>query len=123
MKTLPTVITKSGFTYRQIERRGNVAVYSQHLKDRAGKPLAYETIIIKEHGAYVLGGNEIPAGESYPGTESFGYLGWSYSSLMPDAKERAFAKMESIIKKGLDKKGQDVETDEVKATKKPRKAK
>lgn len=97
IKILPTEITKSGFTYRQIAREGNVAVYSQHLKGRSGTPLAYETIVIKSHDGYTIGNKCIEPSEMYPGNELFGTLGFSYSGLMKDAKKIALDKMAKII--------------------------
>lgn len=97
MKTLSTEITSRGFTYRQIERRGNAAIYSQHLKGKSGKPLAYEVIIIKSHNGYTLGGAWIPPSEMYPGQESFGTLGWSYSTLMSNALEIALDKLGQVV--------------------------
>jgi len=108
MKILSTEITKKGFTYRQICRQNNVAVYSQHLKGQSGEPMSYEVIVIKQHGEYTLGGVTIEAGESYPGDEQFGRLGWSYSSLMKDAR-----------KKALDKFAQVLQAEEVKGETKP----
>jgi hypothetical protein len=96
MKTLPLEITARGFTFRQIERRGNVALYSQHLKGRTGTPLAYEVIIIKSHDGYELGGSKVEASEVYPGQESFGTLGWTYSTLDPHGHEKALDKMRQV---------------------------
>lgn len=104
MKVLETEITKSGFTYRQIRRQGNVAIYSQHLKGRSGKPLAYEVVVIKQHGEYTLGGVVIPAGESYPGNELFGKLGWSYSSLMKDSYQIAVDKFSQVVQSEFNSK-------------------
>ena len=97
MRILATEITKSGFTYRQICRENNVAVYAQFMKGQSGTPLAYETIIIKEHGEYVLGGTTIEAGEAYPGNEKFGILGWSYSTLIPEARKISLDKMNQVL--------------------------
>ena len=97
MKILATEVTKGGFTYRQIRREGMVAIYTQHLKGRTGTPLAYEVIVIKTHGEYTLGGVTIPPGESYPGNEAFGRLGWSYSTLMLDAKKKALDKFAQVV--------------------------
>ena len=97
MKTLSLEITKKGMTYRQMRREGMVALYSQHLKGRVGKPLAYEVIVIKTHGEYTIAGNTIEAGESYPGDEAFGILGWSYSTLMPQAEQIALDKWTQVV--------------------------
>ena len=96
MKVLDTEITKSGFTYRQVKREGNLAIYSQHDHPRA-KPGAYEVIIIQSHDGYEIGGAHIPAAESVPPTSAWGSKGWTYSTnLYADALQKALDKLDQV---------------------------
>lgn len=81
MKVLETQFTKRNVTYTQIKREGNVAVYSYSPANEPGRIRGYETIIIVPHDAYVIHGNPVEAGESYPGDAAFGKTGWSYLKL------------------------------------------
>lgn len=81
MKVLETEFTRRNVTYRQIKREGNVAVYSYSPPNEPDRVRGYETIIIVSHDAYVIHGNPVEAGESYPGDSAFGRTGWSYLKL------------------------------------------
>lgn len=81
MKVLETEFTKRNVTYRQIKREGNVAVYSYSPANEPDRVRGYETIIIVSHDAYVIHGNAVEAGESYPGDSAFGKTGWSHLKL------------------------------------------
>ena len=81
MKVLETQFTKRNITYTQIKREGNVAVYSYSPANEPARVRGYETIIIVSHDAYVIHGNPVEAGESYPGDSAFGKTGWSYLKL------------------------------------------
>lgn len=96
MKTLATEITAKGFTYRQVTRDGNVAIYSQH-DHPSSKPGAYEVIIIQSHDGYEIGGAHIPAAESFPSTSAWGSKGWTFSChLYPNALQLALDKMGQV---------------------------
>lgn len=74
---LPTKFSEKGFTYTQIKRKGNKAIYEQNL--RGSK--SFEVIFINRHEKYEIAGNEIPASETYPSSSSWGTYGWTYMSL------------------------------------------
>lgn len=97
MKVLPLEFTSKTFTYRQVKREGNVAIYSQH-DHPTSKPGAYEVVVIKSHNGYVMAGVPIPAAEMYPSDSSWGKLGWTYS-LHLDAKafDSALDKMSQVL--------------------------
>ncbi len=96
MKILPTELSSKGFTYRQVQRVGNVAVYSQH-DHPLSVPGAYEVIIIKSHDGYTLMGNYVAPAEMYPSAGLFGKIAWSYSChLYPDALQKALDKATQV---------------------------
>jgi len=85
MTTLPNEFRKSGFYFRLVKRQGDKAIYSKSRAGGVGKH--YEVIKIREHDEYVMGGVTIPAGESYPSSEQWGRLGYTYPTL-EEAEER-----------------------------------
>ena len=79
MKTLPKQFNKKGFTYKQIKRVGDKAIFEQSKKDQSDR--TYEVVKINRHNGYELGGQKIPPGEAYPSTSQWGTAGWTYRSL------------------------------------------
>lgn len=82
---------KNGFTYEQVVRDGNVAIFKQRLRPGEGC-LAYEVLIIEVKPAVTIKGKFVPERESVPSDESFGTLGWTYPTLA-----RAKAKFAELI--------------------------
>ncbi len=82
--------------FTQVARKGNVALYRRN-RVADGSCQGFETIVIKTVKAgtvYVKGGTPTAADtESYPGAQSFGKLGWYYSTL-----EAASNKLEDLAK-------------------------
>jgi len=76
MKTLAKTFTKNGFEFEQLDRRGGLAIYRKHKKNKC---ISYEVIRIQRHDAYELGGNQIEAGECYPSSESWGSKGFTFT--------------------------------------------
>lgn len=99
MKPLPTTFAKNGFTYEQVERRGQLAIYHQRLRPGVGD-MAYEVIRIKRVKEHVMFKKTVEAHEAGPSNEDFGSYGWSYPTL-----EAARAKL-----KVLDAAAQEVGT-------------
>lgn len=108
MKTLPLERFRNDFTYRQVKRVANCAIYSQHDHPLA-VPGAYEVIVIRSHNGFTLEGNYIAPAELYPGTEAFGKLAWTYSCHLYSPTE--------ALKLALDKLAQVVESEERRAIK------
>ena len=85
MKTLPKTINSKGFTYTQIAREGQKAIYRQ---DKEGYTApSFETIKIGSHNGYELNGTKIAASETYPSSSLWGIQAWTYSTL-EDAKKK-----------------------------------
>ncbi len=70
--------------YKQLERKGDVALYQRFKLD--GKPFDYEVIIIKTKFDPELGDEK----EEYAPSSSWGRLGWSHVSL--EAAKKRFEK-------------------------------
>ena len=79
MKILPKKFDKKGFTYTQIKRVGDRAIFEQSKEGQEGT--TFEVVKINRHNGYELGGQKIPPGEAYPSTSQWGVAGWTYRSL------------------------------------------
>lgn len=79
MRPLSSVFTLDGFAFRQIERRGDVALFAKrnphHHRD------TFEVVIIQRHPAKMIMGRECPERESMPPSEAWGSAGWSQTDL------------------------------------------
>lgn len=85
-KPVPTSFTKKGFTYNQLKRVGNVAIFQQ---TRPNSSLSnYEVVKIGKHNGYTMGGAYIEPSETYPGSSLWGIMGWTCTSL--DSAQKRF---------------------------------
>jgi hypothetical protein len=78
-KPIPTQFNKKGFTYTQLKREGNRAIFQQ---TRKGSSLNnYEVVKIGRHNGYTMGGVMIEPAETYPGSSLWGITGWTCTSI------------------------------------------
>ncbi len=94
MKTI-IEFTRNGFTHRQLKRSGQIALI-ERFKGTIAKPeqLHFEVVRIRAHDGYIIGGREIPPGESYPSSEAWGIHGFTYRDR--DEAEAKFAEMAGV---------------------------
>ena len=85
-KPIPVEFTKKGFTYRQVKREGDLAIFEQTRKDSHIQN--YEVVKIGRHNGYTMGGSYIEPSETYPGSSLWGIMGWTCTSL--DSAESRF---------------------------------
>jgi hypothetical protein len=90
-KPLPTRFRRDGFTYRQIAREGNAAIYEQRWDGCPNPSVCYEVIRIRRRECFQIGSRLIQAAEIYPRSEDWGIHGWTVQD-----KERAFRKLRQI---------------------------
>jgi hypothetical protein len=84
-KVIPTMFKKKGFSYKQVKREGNKAIFEQ---TRDGSTLNnYEVVKIGKHNGYTMGGVFIEASETYPGSSLWGICGWTCTSI-DDAQKK-----------------------------------
>jgi len=76
---------QSDFTFTQLKRAGDVAIYQQ---TKEGQSPAFEVVIIRRREASIAFGKEFPATEYYPHNEDWGTYGSSYCTL--EEAERKF---------------------------------
>lgn len=85
MKPLPETFTKDKFTYTQVRREGDVAIYRQQKAPHTWE--RFEVGIVQKHDGYVIAGKSFEPAEFWPRSEDWGKLGWTYTNLS-DAKKR-----------------------------------
>ena len=79
MEPLPVSFRDRGFLYDQIERQGDVAIYSQ--TNHAGV-VRYEVIRIRIQREHTWpNGTTTPEKEAYPGSNAWGTLAWTLYTL------------------------------------------
>jgi hypothetical protein len=80
-------------TYKQVARKGNIAVYQRFYDD--GKPKDFETIVVKilPKGTKIFDKITEDDEEKYPGTATWGRLAWSFGN-----QSAAVSKMEEMVK-------------------------
>jgi hypothetical protein len=87
-KALPTEFRRDGFTYRQIAREKNAAIYEQRWNGSDSSSVSYEVIRIRRRPGFHIGGRFIEPAEVYPRSENWGIDGFTLTD-----KEAALAKM------------------------------
>jgi hypothetical protein len=90
-KPLPTEFRRDGFTYRQIARDGEAAIYEQSWDGCADPSVCYEVIRIRKREGFEIGGRLVEPAAVYPKSEAWGTDGWTLPS-----RDAAFAKLREI---------------------------
>ena len=76
MEPLPLSFRDRGFLYEQLDRQGDVALYTQ--TNHAGI-VRYEVVRIRIQREHTWpNGTTTPEKEAYPGSNSWGTLGWTF---------------------------------------------
>ena len=91
---LKTVFTLGGFSYRQIAREGDFAIYEQSW--RKSHNICFEVIRIQRREAEIFpSGRSYPAREVYPSSEQWGQHGWTVLT-----RDAAFDKLTQQVSPG-----------------------
>jgi hypothetical protein len=90
-KPLPKEFRRDGFSYRQIAREGNAAIYEQRWTGCAEASVCYEVIRIRRREGFEIGGRWVPPAEVYPNSEAWGVDGFTLTD-----KESAFRKLREL---------------------------
>jgi len=97
MKTLEKKFTNKNFSYKQVVREGDVAIYEQKLIDDQATISRYEVIIIRSHDGYEINGNKIAPSEMYPSANQWWQLGWTCLTL--EDAQKHFKKAKNLESK------------------------
>ena len=80
MKPLATEFSSKGWTFRQVARKENAAIYRRE-RECGGGAENFEVIVVRRHAAHVWpNGKFTPPGEGYPPDSQWGILAWTFSS-------------------------------------------
>lgn len=78
MTKLPISFISKGFSFTQLLRSDQAAIYGRAYLER--NEVHYEVIAIRHHKGWIWpNGNVTPPGEGYPGSEQWGLYGWTFS--------------------------------------------
>jgi len=89
-KPLPKEFRRGGFTYRQIYREGDFAIYRQTWKGNEHSA-GFEVIRIRRRDGFQIGGRFVEPAEVYPNSEAWGVDGFTVTD-----KDAAFAKLRQM---------------------------
>ena len=90
-KLLAKEFRRDGFTYRQIAREGNAAIYEQRWTRCAQSSVCYEVIRIRRREGFEIGGRFVEPAEVYPNSEAWGTDGFTLTD-----RDAAFTKLRQI---------------------------
>ena len=90
-KPLPTRFCRDGFTYRQIARETNAAIYSQVWTGCPSPGVCFEVIRIRRRDGFQIGGRLVEPAELYPNSEAWGVDGFMFTD-----RDAAFAKLREL---------------------------
>ena len=96
-KPVPKEFRRDGFTYRQIVREADTAIYEQIWNGCREPSLAYELIRIRRRAGFQIGGRFVEPAETYPAAEGWGTDAWTLSH-----REAAVAKLKNLTGGALD---------------------
>jgi hypothetical protein len=75
---LPKEFQRGGFQYRQITRRGHVAIYGQDWIGCTEPDRSYEVVRIRRREGFQIGNRFVDAAEIYPNSEGWGVDGFTF---------------------------------------------
>lgn len=87
-KPLPKEFRHDGFSYRQIARERDAAIYEQRWTGCAEPSVAYEMIRIRRREGFHIGGRSVEPAEIYPNAEAWGVDGLTFAE-----RDDAFSKL------------------------------
>jgi hypothetical protein len=90
-KPLPKEFRHDGFSYRQIAREGDAAIYEQHWTGCAEPSICYEVIRVRRRDGFQIGGRFVEPAEVYPNSEAWGTDGFTLTD-----RDAAFAKLRQM---------------------------
>jgi hypothetical protein len=90
-KPLPKEFRRGGFTYKQIARESDVAIYQQTWNGCQNPSVSYEIIRIRRREGFQIGQKLIQPYEIYPNSDSWGVDGFTVTD-----REAAFHKLREI---------------------------
>jgi hypothetical protein len=94
-KPLAKEFRRGGFTYKQIARERDAAIYEQTWNGCRNPSVSYEVIRIRRREGFEIGGRVVEAAEVYPNSEAWGVDGFTFTD-----EEAASAKLSKMAGQG-----------------------
>ena len=91
-KPLPKEFQHKGFSYRQIARKGTVAIYEQSWRGSSTPRVCYDVIRIRRREGFQIDGRFVEPGEVYPSSGAWGVDGFTLTD-----KDAGFAKLRELV--------------------------
>jgi hypothetical protein len=91
-ESLPTRFRRNGFSYRQIARERDAAIYEQTWNGCSDPSICYEVIRIRRRDGFQIDGRFVQAAEVYPNSDAWGVDGFTLTD-----KDGAFAKLRELV--------------------------
>ena len=88
MQTLPKSFIKNTFRYEQVDRTGDVAIYSQTIPELS-KIIGYEVFEVQKKEAFSLNGYDYPAKEAVPSSNQWGQMAFTVFNLSQAEEKQA----------------------------------
>ena len=91
-KPLPKEFRRDGFTYRQIARETDAAIYEQRWNGCSDPSVCYEVVRIRRRDGFQIDGRLVEPAEVYPRSGAWGVDGFTLTD-----KDAAFAKLRELV--------------------------
>jgi hypothetical protein len=88
---LPKEFRRDGFSYQQIAREGDVAIYEQAWDGSCDPCIVYEVVRIRRREGFLIGDRLVEPAEVYPNSEAWGVHGFTLTD-----KDTAFGKLRAL---------------------------
>jgi hypothetical protein len=88
---LPKEFRHKGFSYRQIARQGDAAIYEQTWNGSSEPSIAYEVVRIRRREGFEIAGRFVAPAEVYPNSEAWGVDDFTFSD-----KDAALTKLRAL---------------------------
>ena|SRR5437868_5231232 len=92
-RPLPKEFRHDGFTFRQIARANNAAIYQQTWNGCSNPSVCYEVIRIRRREGFAINGRVVEPAEVYPNSEA-----WDNDGLTFTDRDAALAKLREICR-------------------------
>jgi len=90
-RPLPKEFRHKGFSYRQIARQGDAAIYEQTWNGSSEPSIAYEVVRIRRREGFEIAGRFVAPAEVYPNSEAWGVDDFTFSD-----KDAALTKLRAL---------------------------
>jgi hypothetical protein len=95
-KLLDRHFQRGGFSYKQLERQGDFATYSQTWRGCSEPSIAFEVICVRRHNGKEIKGQWFGPSEFYPSSTEWGKYGFTFTH-----EHAAFAKLRELSRRSV----------------------